>query len=115
MTQTESELSKELLTLYSNLALGQAWLHNFDELVKTEYFKHSTKQAMKRACEAIEKHTGPLSTMLHNEDDDSEIFNTLSSCFEYLVNVMAHGNPSEIMRLVHYHQNVIKNEPDPHV
>ena len=100
--------SKDVEILFANLALAQAWLANYDELAHTNYHKHELKHVLKRACELLEKHTGRLNILLHDNDSDSEILNAYTSAMEYLVNLMATCPPSELMAMVYQLQTYQK-------
>lgn len=105
--------SKDVLTLYSNLALAQAWLCNYDELKHhSNYHKHRLKQVMQMATTELEKHVGTLQDRMFM--DGEEVFQAMIGSIEYLVNLMATCPASELIAIVQQiktHQETIANAP----
>ena len=107
MNQTENPpIKKEVQVLFSNLALAQAWLCNYDELQKYTYHRHELKQTMKRCCQLIENHTNPLLEIMFEKGEN--IIQAHVGAVEYLTKLMATKPTHDLVAMVETLQNMEK-------
>lgn len=94
-TPTERQLN----LLYTNLALTQAWLENYDELKGTKYYKNGLKYAMNQAATLVQNHTGRLNELMHVDDENSIMLNQYTGTIEYMIELITICPPAELMAI----------------
>lgn len=109
MDQNEHELimsdiaftptERQLNLLYTNLALTQAWLENYDELKDTKYYKNGLKYAMNQAATLVQNHTGRLNELMHVDDENSIMLNQYTGTIEYMIELITTCPPAELMAI----------------